>query len=94
MVLPELSYIKTVTITIIAVCGILIISPTYVTAAVEASNPKLNQSQTDKAYLNCWNNLQCRQHINQKFNATNLPDCLDTKDVGICYDSSKHQVQQ
>jgi hypothetical protein len=90
-----LSCIKTVTITIIAVCGILIIMSTYVTsAAVEANKPKLDQSLTNKAYLDCWNNLQCRQHIDQKFNATNLPDCLDTKDVGICYDSSKHQIQQ
>jgi hypothetical protein len=67
---------------------------TYVPAAVEANKPKLDKSQTDKAYLDCWNNLQCRQHIDQKFNATNLPYCLDTKDVGICYDSTRHQVQQ
>jgi len=84
----------TVAIAIIAVFGILIIISTYITAAVEASKPKLDQSQTDKAYLDCWNNLQCRQHIDQKFNATNLPDCLDTKDTGICYDSEKHQVRQ
>ena len=55
----------------------------YVTA-VEA---KLDQFQTDKVYLDRWNNLQCRRHIDQKFNATNLPNCLDTDDVGICYDS-------
>jgi hypothetical protein len=74
----------------LAACSISIIS-TYVTATVEA---KLDQYQTDKAYLNCWNNLQCRQHIDQKFNATNLPNCVDTNDVGICYDSVRHQVQQ
>jgi hypothetical protein len=84
----------TVAITIIAVCGILIIMSTHVTAAVEASKPKLNQFQIDKAYLNCWNNLQCRQHIDQKFNAANLPDCLDTNGVGICYDSTRDQVHQ
>jgi len=70
-------------------------STSYVTfAAVEASKSKLDQFQIDKAYLNCWNNLQCRQHIDQKFNATNLPDCVDTNDVGICYDRTRHQVQQ
>jgi hypothetical protein len=74
----------------LAACSISIIS-TYVTAAVEA---KLGKSQTDKVYLDCWNNLQCRQHIDQKFNATNLPNCLDTNDVGICYDSVRPQVQQ
>ena len=84
----------TVAITIIAVCGILIIMSTHVTAAIEANKPKFDKSQTDKTYLDCWNNLQCRQHIDQKFNATNLPDCLDTKDVGICYDSAGYQVQQ
>ena len=73
----------------LAVCAISIVS-TYV-KAVEA---KLDQSQTDKVYLDCWNNLQCRQHIDQKFNATNLPNCLDTDDVGICYDGVRHQVQQ
>ena len=92
MLLPRhLSHINTVAITMLAVYGISIIIITYVTAAVEA---KLDQSQTDKAYLNCWNNLQCRQHIDQKFNATNLPNCLNTDDVGICYDSVRHQVQQ
>jgi hypothetical protein len=92
MLLPRhLSHIKTVAITMLAVYGISIIIITYVTAAVEA---KLDQSQIDKAYLNCWNNLQCRQHINEKFNATNLPNCLDKDDVGICYDSTRHQVQQ
>jgi len=92
MLLPRhLSRIKTVAITMLAVYGISIIIITYVTAAVEA---KLDQSQTDKAYLDCWNNLQCRQHIDQKFNATNLPNCLNTGDVGICYDSTRHQVQQ
>ena len=90
MLLRHFSRIKTVAITMLAVCGISIISTTYVTA-VEA---KLDQSQTDKVYLDCWNNLQCRQHIDQKFNATNLPDCLDTNDGGICYDTVKHQVQQ
>jgi Na+-transporting NADH:ubiquinone oxidoreductase subunit NqrC len=90
MLVPHLSCIKTVAITMLAVYAISIIISTYVTA-VEA---KLDQSQTDKAYLDCWNNLQCRQHIDQKFNATNLPNCLDTDDVGICYDSIRHQVQQ
>ena len=91
-----LSYIKIVAITMLAICGIFIImSTSYVTfAAVEASKSKLDQFQIDKAYLNCWNNLQCRQHIDQKFNATNLPDCVDTNDVGICYDRTRHQVQQ
>jgi hypothetical protein len=89
MLLPHLSCIDTVTITMLAICGVSII-PAYITA-VEA---KLDQSQTDKAYLNCWNNLQCRQHIDQKFNATNVPNCLDTDDVGICYDGARHQVQQ
>jgi hypothetical protein len=92
MLLPQLSCIKTVAITMLAVCDISTMS-TYITA-VEASKPKLDQSQTDKVYLDCWNNLQCRQHIDQKFNATNLPNCLDTNDVGICYDSVRHQVQQ
>jgi len=78
----------------LTVYGISIITSTSVKAAVEASKPKLNQFQIDKAYLNCWNNLQCRQHLDQKFNATNLPDCNDTNDVGICYDSARHQVQQ
>ena len=91
MLLRHLSRIKTVTITLLATCSISIIISTYVAAAVEA---KLDQTQTDKAYLNCWNNLQCRQHIDQKFNAANLPDCLDTNDIGICYDSVRHQVQQ
>ena len=91
LLLRDLSCITTVAITMLAVYGISIIIPTYVTAAVGA---KLDQSQTDKAYLDCWNNLQCRQHIDQKFNATNLPNCLDTDDVGICYDSTTHQVQQ
>ena len=78
-----LSCIKTVTITIIAVFGILIMMSTYVTAAVEASKPKLDKSQTDKAYLDCWNNLQCRQHIDQKFNATTYLTVLIQKTLGF-----------
>ena len=74
-----------------AVYGISIIILTYVIAAVGA---ELDQSQTDKAYVDCWNNLQCRQHIDQKFNSTNLANCLNTDDVGICYDTVRHQVQQ
>ena len=82
------------TITMLAVSGISIMMSTYAIAVAEASKPKLDQSQTDKVYRDCWNNLQCRQHIDQKFNAANLPDCLDTNDIGICYDSVRHQVQQ
>ena len=94
LLLRHLSCIKTVAITMLAVYGTSVIISTYATAAVEASKPKLDQFQTDKAYLDCWNSLQCRQHINEKFNATNLPDCIDTDDVGICYDSTTHRVQQ
>ena len=89
MLLPQLSCNDTVTITMLAICGVSII-PEYITA-VEA---KLDQSQTGKLYLNCWNNLQRREHIDQRFNATKTPNYLDTDDVGICYDSARHQVQQ
>ena len=89
MLLPHLSCIDTVTTTILAICGVSI-TPAYITA-VEA---KLDLSETDKAYLYCWNNLQCRHHIDQKFNATNVSNCLDTDDVAISYDSARHQVQQ
>jgi hypothetical protein len=89
MLLLPLSCIKPVAITMLAVCDISIIS-TYVTSA----EAKLDQSQTDKVYLDCWNNLQCKQRINQKFNATKLPNCLDTDDVGICYDTVRHLVHQ
>ena len=89
MLLPQLSCNDTVTITMLAICGVSIV-PEYITA-VEA---KLDQSQTGKLYLNCWNNLQRRQHIDQRFNATKTPNYLDTDDVGICYDSARHQVQQ
>ena len=50
MLLRHLSCIKPVAITMLAVYGIFIIIPTYVTAVVGA---KLNQSQTDKAYIDC-----------------------------------------
>lgn len=89
MLLPQLSCNDTVTITMLAICGVSII-PEYITA-VEA---KLDQSQTGKLYLNCWNDLQRRQHIDQRFNATNTPNYLDTDDVGICFASARHQVQQ
>ena len=78
MLLLPLSCIKPVAITMLAVCDISIIS-TYVTAAEE----KLDQSQTDKAYLYCWNNLQCRQHIDQSLTQLTYPTVLIQMTLGF-----------
>jgi TolA-binding protein len=45
-----------------------------------------NQQKANHLYLQCWNDPACKPMINQKFGPWNLPDCIATDQVGICWD--------
>jgi hypothetical protein len=53
-----------------------------------------NQQNTDRLFLKCWLDPACKPKINQKFGPWNLPDCVATDQVGICWDYRIGHIRQ